>query len=424
MRATLIRTVPRATINALAYQGIIPCENYTQIRDTLLRHFGERHAAPFAEPVANKNEGFIDWYVPFEGNVRPYATLDDTEKQAASEQFSKLAADIRAYAQELIAIGDPQKVTRGSILEMALSYPSEEDLFLVDDTPVVTCWGFASGSQGAPICNLCDLRVITPKTQPPKPEDMPAEADKPAEKQQEEKRVYVFWALPWLLPLLLLLLLLVLLFSDFGKMKALSGHSYLSLPSLFAPEEEKEAALSLRIHDLDAERIRLEGQAQALIAQCRRKMPSPSQEVPEQRSTAPSKPVTPIEQIKEQLVIPDNVRDTSFLRGRWLCDTGLVNAKTNQPVTVEFVFDAKGVGAGRIYEGDDVCVGAARATLDKGVLHIEHDPLRCAGSDSAYTANAIECRNTERGATECRGRSSHGTKWKASFLRLHDSTLP
>ncbi len=167
MRTTLIRTVPRCTINALAYQGILPCEHHAQLHDTLLRHLGERHARIFAEPVVNAVEGFIDWYVPFTGEVRPYSTLGPEEQETLTQELAHLASEIRDYANALIASGEAQKITRGNILLLALRYPGDDDLFLVDATPVVTCWGFAQGTPGAQLANLCDVRVRAQK--PPVP---------------------------------------------------------------------------------------------------------------------------------------------------------------------------------------------------------------------------------------------------------------
>ncbi|MBO4368852.1 MAG: hypothetical protein J5803_01945, partial [Desulfovibrio sp.] len=159
MRTTRIRTISRADINALAYQGIMPSECYPQLRSTIERHFDEEHASLLAEPVFNAREGFIDWYVAFEGPVTCYASLDSAGQKEACERFRKLASDIVLYADELICSGDAQKVTRGHLLKLALRYPSDQDLFLVGDRVTATCWGYAPGTSGAQSAMLCDLRV-------------------------------------------------------------------------------------------------------------------------------------------------------------------------------------------------------------------------------------------------------------------------
>ena len=392
MRTTKIRTIARASVNALAYQGIMPCESFAQIHDTLLRHFGESHALAFAEPVFNKHSGFVDWYVSFEGEVLPYRDLGEEEKAALTAGFSTIAHDIKAYADSLIASGDPQKVTRGNILHLALLYPGEEDLFLVDKKPVVTCWGFASGTEGAPVQNLCELAHAQPKE---------PVSDKPPIVAEPVRRGFFF--LPWLLPLFLLLLLLLFLFADVGSIRSISGVTALTLPSLFAQEEAREAELRSKRQELEAMRKELEQRVLEHIALCRPKKKA------ETRQSEPA---------KEALVIPENVKDTGFLRGRWRCATGLYNAQTQEPVTVEFVFNKKGEGVGRIFQREDVCSGKATARLVDGVLHISHDTLRCAKSEGAYAPNEISCKNTGAGQTECRGRSAGGLEWNAFFLRL------
>ncbi len=402
MRTTKIRTVSRASLNALAYQGIRPCESFAQIRDTLGRHFGESHVTAFAEPVFNNKEGFVDWYVPFEGEPRPYALLSDEEKRKVTESYVTKARDIRAYADSLIATGDAQKVTRGNILNLALLYPLEDDLFLVGDTPVVTCWGFGPGTQGAPVQNLCDLKARVRPAQPVAPAAEPPVA--PVEKEREVVRA-AFW--PWLLPLLLLLLLLLLVFSDIGSIRALGGYASLHLPSLLEEDEARERDLLKKRHELEEELRLLEKRLVEHIAQCRRALPPAGTAVP----PAVASP-------KEELVIPENVSDTRFLKGRWLCATGLFNSMTQEPVKVEFVFDDEGKGHGHIYQKDDLCRGKASAAMKDGVLAITHEALRCSKGGNTYAPNEIECRNTSSGRTECRGKSSGGLEWNAFFLRL------
>ncbi|MBO4335686.1 MAG: hypothetical protein J5846_07625 [Desulfovibrio sp.] len=420
MRTTLIRTIARAKINALAYQGIMPSECFAQIQETIRRHFDERHAQAFAEPVFNKEEGFVDWYVPFTGNVRRYQELSQEEKEAQTAEFAALAADVNAYADELIAKGDPQKVTRGNLLKLALLYPSEDDLYVVDDRPVVTCWGFGPGSQDASVCNLCDLRVgglLPAKT--------PVQAQPPVqEASQEEVPVVIVEKrasrLLWLIPLLLLLALLLLLFCDFGRQKALSGLSFWRLPSLMSEDDARERGQELRLLALDHERLELEEQALQLMAACRRSdLPVPEGILPRTPPAVPP-PLEPSavlpETPKEELIIPENVKDTSFLAGRWLCATGLFNSRTQEPVQVEFIFGSDGKGSGHIYEKSGRCSGPARASMRDNVLAIEHDALVCPGGAN-YRPNTIECRKS-MGKTECHGVNAEGGQWKAVFLKL------
>ncbi|MBQ7456337.1 MAG: hypothetical protein IJS54_01800 [Desulfovibrio sp.] len=395
MRTTLIRTTPRATINALAYQGILPCEHFVQIFDTLLRHFGESHAFAFAEPVSNTHEGFIDWYVPFAGDVRPYAALDGAEKEAACAAFASIAKDIRDHAQSLIASNDPQKITRGNILLLALNYPHENDLFVVDGKPVVTCWGFAPGTEGAPLSNLCDLTL--PKAPIQKEAIIPPVAPAPAPKKS-------FGFLPWLLPLFLLLLILFLL---------LANAEYLRIPFVNSDLLDKEAVLSSEYAKKEEARKHLEDAILLHMAQCRTRLPETAKHKDPLPSAAPvTKP--------DVLVIPDNVKDTSFLSGHWLCATGLINTKTQEPVQVEFLFDRKGKGLGRVYEKDNVCEGEAKALMAASILRIEHEPLVCQKGGGSYAPNTIQCEKHANGETACTGKSATGFSWDAVFVRIKD----
>ncbi|MBQ7617888.1 MAG: hypothetical protein IJS50_03340 [Desulfovibrio sp.] len=389
-RTKLICSTPLAKINALAYQGIRPVECYAQILDTLKRNLGESYESSLAEPVLNRDEGFIDWYAPCAGEVKPLALMPNSAKEALIAKLNQEAKQIKDYAESLIASGDPKQVTRGNLLKLSLCYPTEEDLLVVGERLFVTCWGFGPGSQGAMGLNLCDLRYFEPIKH---------------EKVQKEP-VKSSLGLAWLWPFLLLLLLLLLLFADFGRQKALLGLSLLSLPG-FSGENLKDKELA--IEALEAEISELTPKLLGHLASCPSKLPPP-------------KPLEPSVK-REELVIPENVKDTSFLKGRWLCATGLYNSRTKQPVQVEFIFDDNGEGLGRVYEPNDRCTGRAKAELKGEILQIEHDVLQCEKNNSRYNRNTIACTKAE-GKTQCLGQTADGSTWRAVFLKLQGEVEP
>ncbi|MCR4666323.1 MAG: hypothetical protein K5657_03405 [Desulfovibrio sp.] len=411
MRTTLIRTVSRAEINALAYQGILPSECHPQITSLLQSVCGEEAAGLLAEPVSNSRQGFVDWYVPFEGTVRRYTDLPPDEKERACATFRTVAEKALAEAENLMASADPQKVTRGHLLKLALCYPSEEDLYLVGDHVCVTCWGFGPGTNGAESQMLYDLRLKNP---PKPPVAMAAESGGKAGEQVPVVLTPAsrsFGCLSWLPLLFLFLLLLLLLFCDFGPLKALSGKSLMQMPPIFY-EDLPMGDLEERRKMAENERQMLEEKLLAHLSQCR--LPKKAEEALTQAANGvPGKNV-------EELAIPQNVQDTSFLMGRWLCATGLFNSKTQEPVQVEFVFDRDGKGVGTIFEKHDVCTGLAHAALEDGDLRITHEKLLCQKSGALYNANTILCHKNELGKTACHGKNLDGEPWNAVFLKIRE----
>ena len=154
-----------------------------------------------------------------------------------------------------------------------------------------------------------------------------------------------------------------------------------------------------------------EGKVAKHVALCVRE---PKVAVKEAPIVAPPKVST------EELTIPDNVQDTSFMQGRWLCHTGLVNSKTLEPVQVEFIFDNLGQGTGTVYEKDDRCTGKAQASFENNILHITHNNLICSKRDGAYVKNKINCKKNDLGKTECFGENTDGSSWDATFYKFKD----
>ena len=364
--ATRITTTPSAEINALAYQGIIPSDCYIQISSTLARQLGPKYAALLAEPVPNRNGGFIDWYSNESGQVRRFIELPLEEREEFTKGIVELARDIRDFADKLILTHDPQKVTRGNLLKLALNYPSNEQIFIVGEQPVLVCWGFASGEMEAVAANLCDLSVnqkqATPIEQVLK-EDVKVAPNVPEAQKSNVNNGYSF--LPWFWPALLFLLLLLLLLVDWGGFAVRKDLTFFRFDHFYTIAScERVAELKEEIRHLEESIAAYDAKVRQYAALCVKK-PAPI--------VSPKEPIGVEEKVqpREELVIPDEVVDTSFMHGRWLCDTGLINSTTLEPVQVEFVFDKNGNGTSTVYEKNDRCSGKAAATFENNILHMK-----------------------------------------------------
>lgn len=395
MSGTRIASTPRAEMHELAFQGIAPSASFPQIRDMLLNKFGDEYVLLFARPAENTADGTIDWYSPVQGEPHRLTELPPEKERAAREQLAHMGAEIQRYAGELIATQEPLKVTRGSILKLALSYPDDSALYVVGDQPVFTCWGFGPGTPGVEPANLSRLAVPAAPVAPAAAQAAPVPPSPPPPAAPvERKGAGCLW---WLLPLLLAALLCFVLFTSFAGLPAPGGSALFHLdgPGFLAAPQEKQQ----EVDRLTSEITGLKSRVTEHAALCRK--------------AAPAK--TPKE---EELVIPENASDPAFMAGRWRCDTGLANKRTGEAVVFEFAFDASGKGQGIIHEKKDRCTGDATAHFREGVLHIDLGPQRCENSSTGYAAVSIDCRTLPGGGSQCVGTNDDGTRWDADFRRV------
>ncbi|MBQ9451717.1 MAG: hypothetical protein IJU65_00260 [Desulfovibrio sp.] len=128
MTGTFIASTPKAHMHALAYQGIMVSECFPQLRDMLRRKFGDDYVLLFAEPVFNQTEGSVDWYTPVQGTVQQLSDLPQQEQNTIRSTLMHMGNEIRRFAEELKQSPDALKLTRGNLLELALSFPDDSSL--------------------------------------------------------------------------------------------------------------------------------------------------------------------------------------------------------------------------------------------------------------------------------------------------------
>ena len=421
MSGNFITNTPLASMNALAYQGIMVTDCYTQLRDIIRHRLGDEYALLFAEPAPNPSNQSIDWYTPVQGTARPLTELSVEEQNPLRERLAHMAQEIQILANELKGAPEPTKITQGNILNLALFYPEDKSLFVVGGQPVFTCWGFGPGTLEASPQDLVRITRITPpketESATKNEEELPIQSGPVSTKVEDESPSPVqqgtntFGLLWWLIPLLLLLVLLWLLFTSFNGRPALIGVELFRMPlPSFCQEKEQNQLKQIEALENDAAMLRreireLRARLDNHVAQC----------IP--KTTVQPTPSTP--ERPDELVIPDKPQDMAFLQGHWRCETGLVKQRTKEPIVVEFEFDSTGKGKGRVFEKNNSCTGAARGTMTAaGELIISLDEQVCRDG-SRYTKQKIMCRSGEGvgAAASCRGQNADGSEWNARFIR-------
>lgn len=342
MGNNFITNTDSTNLHIVSHQGVALCNCHKQILDLLGKRLEDASAAQlFAEPVINEGENSIDWYTALPGRARPVSALPPEEQEAVQATFASQVAAIRKVATDLLASEDSSSVTKGNILDKALTWPDDNCLFACNDKPVLVCWGFSGNGlnavQSATIDRDAAVRAAavapaapaTPQAEPPVPPV--AEKAAPVAPPQETKRKgFAWWPLLLLIPLILLLLWLL---SRCG-----AGN---------VPEPVRVGTPMPPIAASDT--------AQEPVV------------------TAPDV----VEDSKgEALSIPDTATDVSFMRGMVRVYTPLVN-NAGQRVTVRAVLDEKGKGTAYIASGAQTCTGPAQAEYEPGMVKVTTEILQC-----------------------------------------------
>ncbi|MBK8898135.1 MAG: hypothetical protein IPN66_13220 [Candidatus Competibacteraceae bacterium] len=126
---------------------------YPQIQAVLAAELGPDAAWLLAEPVVDRGKNRIDWYADTDPDQTAIALADlsDEQRQAVLARVDELLRQGRELADRYEASDDARRVHLGTILNAVLDAPPSAEIFLVEDKPVLTGWGFmADGPWAAP----------------------------------------------------------------------------------------------------------------------------------------------------------------------------------------------------------------------------------------------------------------------------------
>jgi hypothetical protein len=188
MTGSLLRTGTARDYHPLGAVGNPVYLSAPQLRAAIARRLGQGVADILAIPQRNEDGDTIDWYAPVPGPVVPWsaATPDERSRGKAALTDARGAIEKLAAAMQAEIRSDHQVF--GRLLEQVTAFPNDEHLYLVNDHPVMTFWGF----QGLEVPSGGETLLDLPAP-PPTPVAMPPKARR-------------WWW--WLLPLLLLLALI------------------------------------------------------------------------------------------------------------------------------------------------------------------------------------------------------------------------
>ena len=164
---TLIATTPLAGVRPLAWQSIQAITCHAQLASLLETSLSPAHAAFLAEPQIDQTTHSADWYTQAQGTTQRLVDLPVAEQTALRQQIAALATPMQTLAAELQKAADSNSKMAGALLELALSYPSDDCLYRVGTQPVLTCWGCAPGNAAAAPESLTRVAMVAPTVTPP-----------------------------------------------------------------------------------------------------------------------------------------------------------------------------------------------------------------------------------------------------------------
>lgn len=439
-----------------------------QLRETLRLRKQSAVADTLAIPQVNEHGDRIDWYAPAAGDVIPWSAATESERQAALGQLEQSHAVLRQLSAEYSQHANPEQRLFGQLLEKAMQFPDQNQVWLVGGKPVISFWGFVNARHQSRIDPLDCLRPPVPL---PPTATAPVAASAPLVTEPvTERRVTRrgwWWTLPawlrWLLPLLLLALLILLLLRSCVPGVHIPGFSatlpglpdaHLNTPtvktSLHGTTSSQGSGLSLNgngtgLPDASLPAMKTPTHGEAPVNGETPTAPAlpdgaPTENAPPVNPAAPDNAgepptpptpdaaagVTPPEVpsgdgqpgVNAPLTIPTGALaqgSTDFLNGRWHAGAGIQDQRTGKPLSLNYQIK-DGQGEVQMVRGDGVtCRGAVNAAIQSGNLAINNQGEAQCSDGSVYQMPEVQCAPGAQNIADCKGRYDANTLFPISM---------
>ncbi|MFI2945104.1 SrfA family protein [Serratia nematodiphila] len=371
-----------------------------QLRETLRLRRQQQAADCLAIPQPNESGTRIDWYAPFPGKVTSWLAASDAQRAQAVRHLEHSLTTFRSLTEQALATDHPSHRLFGALLAKAMHIPDPNHVYLVDDRPVLTFWGFIKPQAQSPNDPLACLRPIDAemKVEVEKPAPIAAAPRKPAVVEPVKPAPAAPIESPaarrrhalWLLPVLLL----------------------------------GSAALAAWLHRSPPPQPAMPAEVRHPAPPKKTAAPLPKLRLPLAHATLmppPPAPAIPQPLDRNALVLPPEAvkaGSTRFLNGKWRATVALKDPITGKRPGLQYRLNG-GKGSAVIAYGDGVsCRVAVEAGLmQSGNLVINSRTKARCSDGSRYQIPEIVCRQGETGAAECTGRYDADTTYPMTFKR-------
>ena len=438
--STLIATT-RSGVRPLGVRGEPLHNSAAQIRRVVRRRLGDDAADLLAEPQLHEDGSAIDWYAAWPGEVRQVANLPPAERGALIAKVDSSLADIARLGQTLKGAGDGEDTgVVGRSLQLAARRPAESFVYLVNDKPVVVCWGYEKEAANA---LLPGVLPKTPTASAPGVRHQPVLAP-PALPAMRAATIPWVRTLLAAVPLLLLLLAAAWLLRDWlpsdptlamamhegaPRAPAVAVHDPLPvLKASLASENARAKALAIEIGTI-------EGELKKRVADCK----PPEEPKPPQTAMVQPKPAPPPPQPQPQprpapprpesnttsdgrLRMPSQpTNDYSFMAGCWRTDPFRHERIQQQPGISSYCFDQSGRGQLEWRRGRTACRTRAQAQFRGSNLALRDADTTC-NDGSHWYADQLTCQRGADNVANCSGNSQGAfgpTSWTVNLHKIN-----
>jgi hypothetical protein len=141
----LLVSEPLQRYRALGLAGDPVWRAAGQLRAAIAARLSREHADLLALPEAEPSGRSINWYAPFDGEVKRLGDLAEGERREILDRVQRLHGEIAGLATQMEAV-ERSNAERNfaRLLRHALTAPGEETLYVVDGRPVMAFWGFTA----------------------------------------------------------------------------------------------------------------------------------------------------------------------------------------------------------------------------------------------------------------------------------------
>lgn len=439
-----------------------------QLREALKRKLGfiegssgPTYADHLALPKSDQLGDTIDWYSAHPGDVIPWSSATEDERELARQQLRVFEDKLNQYCAGFNARqaerGQQRQATPVSLdaqvftklLSKVLHTPDPEYVYLVNGFPVLTFWGFIYPQAQLPSDPLLPLFPATKINSPSAavvaaPEHLATAVTETyvIEKEIIKRPWWRRWL--WLLPLLLLLLWLLFglrycspqMANNLGlpdlsftspnvnlpKLPALPGLGLNStqlsgadLPANAmqdptAPAVPTEGGLPDGLEEPAATEAPLpegEPESEPEIASPDLPEEQPAEQQPPEPPLLPDAPELQSSNPDkgQSLQIPPAIPDgqADFLNGKWQAGAGIQDKNTGKPLRLEYEFN-KGKGKVTVQgPGGIRCSGNVDAQMANGSMRINSTGQTNCSDGSRFEMPEISCAPGAQSAADCTG---------------------
>lgn len=455
MAKIILRSGYLDDFTALGENGQTIFDSAIQIRETLRLRKQLALLSCLAIPQRNDAHDKVDWYAPHEGVLTQWAYASEQQRTGALRYLENAVAAARTLSQRCLDADKIPVRLLGSLLTKVLHFPASQHIYLVDDKPVITFWGFASLNDTAREDILDCLRqpLLPEEVQPVEaaPQDAltAPEPEREIEKEQdiaEHVRVTLsqtdspllsstmtpvtVMSEPPVVPatplpvtgkaqsvwrqLLLKIALVGLLFIGLPlAWPHLSGLLFSPSASVVSPDSAKPAAASVIEQPeppkpvvamvLPVQKAEFVPPAPAVVAEQRKE--------PDAEQKAEKIPEAVVD--KNALVLPApevKAGSVTFMNGRWKASIDVNNPLTSKPPGLRYQFK-NGEGSILITRSNKVTCQAevySGLMLTGNLLIKSRSKAKCS-DNSRYQVPEITCKQPLSGAAQCTGRYEDDT---------------